>query len=283
MNNGNINNARSRLPFVVFICMLCIMIILAIYLSATADLEDDIENISGDAIAGLAFYADDDSGGYTGISDTMNLYQYGSEGRVYLDIPESLPGNAALCFRAMHMYFDARVGDDIIYSPEYADNNLYTDSMGVDWAMILLDNNYAGERLIITYRLAYDKPNAGFDRAMIASPDKYILSVIGGKLAPVFTCIIYIAIGIVLVILGLSVLRFMRRDFTIFWLGALALSVAAYCLLETQALQIFVSNARLIHLLIMFALLCIPIPAASHRRSASPFLIMATNSSPPMR
>ena len=251
----------TRLPFVLYVAMLCAMFIMCGYLAVTADLENTIDRMNEGAVTDVTFY--DPDGNI--VENTLNLYEIGPESYVYFVVPDDLPENASFCFKIRHMYPVVSLENTgTLYEYAYAEDPLYTNSIGVDWVTIPLEKSYAGLKMYIHYRLAYDAPSSGFDHVTLVRPDGFILGVIDDRLGALVICAMYLAIGLMLVVVGLVARATSKDNLSLFWLGALAISVAAYCFLETQSWQIFAENSRLIHLCVMFALILIPLPAVAY-------------------
>lgn len=256
---GVLKRGRSKLPFWFFMCILAVVLGICSYALATADVGSRIAY--PDPVTDICFYTYDND---DVIDSVLDLYELGPEGRIYFIMPESIPDSYAFCFRMRHAYIDVSSGGRLLYSTPYAEGVLYTDSIGFDLACAPLDGVSAGDRVYIDYRLAYSKSGVGLDLIAIMKPDEYMVDAAGENLGSVFLCSVYVSIGAVLVALGLATLRVTKKDYTMFWLGALALTVAAYCLLETKFLQVFIEDARFVHLAVMLSMYLIPIPAAAY-------------------
>lgn len=269
MNDKTVKTTSKQawIVFIIYVVMFVLMFAISTYLAVTADLPVLVDKLLQDSVTDITFYDSNDKP----VENTMDLcvldLNSDYESSIYTIIPDDLSESMSLCFRTKHMYLTAYIDNTKVYESVYVDNALYTDSLGVEWVEIPLELAHGGKELRIDYRLAYNEHNCGFDNISYCRADGFILSVISNKLAPLFICTIYVVIGIIFIIMGMITSKMLKNDFSLFWLGALALSVAAYCLFETQILQVFLMNRRLLHLCVMFAMVMIPIPAVAYGNS----------------
>lgn len=198
------------------------------------------------------------------IENTVELHKIAPEGTIHCYVPSNLKYNTALCFRILHTYCTVTHNGDVLYRTIYNESPFYTNSMGSEWATIEIDKELAGERLDINYILAYPESRGGFDNIKFETSVNFILNLISSKFGALILCLTYVVVGFVLIILGIIILRMTKTQSSLFWLGCFVLSVALYCLLETQVFQIFYYNNRLIHLCIMFAMMLMPMPAIEY-------------------
>lgn len=254
---------QSRVILSLYIIAYAFIIIMVIYLAMSSGLSDFTDEWTDGATDNVIFY--DEQGNV--IHDSMNLYTIANSSSIYTTIPLNLPEDFALCFRTKHAYVDAFINDKPVYETKYAESRFYTDSAGTTWVRIPFKASDRGCALRIDYTLAYDQSNCGIRDAVYCKAEGFILNEIYERLPSLFICMAYVVIGVILITIGIIASRFIKNDYSLFWLGALTLSVAMYCFFETQVLQIFVSNTRLIHLCVMFSMAMIPVPAIAYGSS----------------
>ena len=252
----------TNLATLLYGIMIAIMVFVVCFLIADKRSDSLVYDREQSRLNDVIFY---DSGGEV-IENTLHLDEYGPKGSIYTLIPEDIEEGYSLCFRAKHLYFNVTIDDTVLYSLENDNRLFYTKSNGVNWVTIPLETKYAGEKLIIEYEVAYEN-NGGFNRVCIDRASDYVLEVIKEKIPAVVMCLAYVVIGCMLIMINFVVRKFVKADRTMFWLGFMSLSIALYCLLETQILQLFFVDNRLIHLLVMFAMILIPIPAIMYSHS----------------
>lgn len=250
------DNVKSNsLAILLYGLMLSIMILIVGILISNSKLENPIDLRNRNKISDIAFY---DINGEQ-LNDLKDLGEHDSNGIIYTIVPDDLPDAYSLCFRAKHLYFDVVVGDEILYSTISNSSVLYTNSNGANWIVVPLKHEHKGKVLEIRYQTAY-KDRGDISNICYSYADGFILDVILSKIPAVITCLVYVVIGLLLIMLNILVSKFIKADSTMFWLGFMSLSIAFYCMLETQIIQIFVADDRLIHLLVMFAMTLMPIP-----------------------
>ena len=250
--NMKSNYAITLMYSVMLILVFAIVIYLAFHMRGR-DPAYDLNHVESTSVS----FIDDDG---NAVKDTMNLYEHGVSGKIYTVLPDNLDEGLSLCFRAKHLFFDIYVDGELIYKQNLDQNRFYTKSPGAQWIMVPLKSSYSGSVLTITYRTAYNSKNCGFDNCGIERGDLFILSVIKDKMIPIFMCMIYVVVGILLILLNMVINKFVKEEKSLFWLGMMSLSIASYCMLETQVLQIFYGNSQLMHVMVMFAMALIPVP-----------------------
>jgi diguanylate cyclase (GGDEF)-like protein len=81
----------------------------------------------------------------------------------------------------------------------------------------------------------------------------------------------YLILGIVLVMAELIISKKLNLAHSLFYLGFIAISVAAYCMVETQVFQIFISDQKIMHLLSIFSMIAVPIPVLMYAETLFDF------------
>lgn len=205
------------------------------------------------------------------VQDLNDLCRLDENGEIYCQLPEDLPEGMALCFRSKHTIFSVYLNDELLYEQELPDSRLYTNSNGATWNTIPLLQEYAGQKLVIRYELCYSESGCGFDRMCISSEKYFILDVLRSKIPAVLLSFTYLVLGIVLVIADLIISKKLDLPHSLFYLGFIAITVSAYCLVETQVFQIFIADQKIMHLLSMFSMLAVPIPVLMYAETLFAF------------
>jgi diguanylate cyclase (GGDEF)-like protein len=264
------------IPTVIYIILLLSMVSIWIYLrtGSKTSISNPINDSLEDEITDLNWY---DAYGNP-VQDLSDLYLLNENGEVSCLLPADLPEGNALCFRAKHTIFSVYLEDELIYAQELPESSLYTNSNGATWNTVPLLKEYAGCKLTIKYELCYDESGCGFDRMCICSEKNFILDVLRSKIPALSLSFTYLILGVVLVIADLIISKKMELSHSLFYLGFIAISVAAYCMVETQVFQIFISDQKIMHLLSIFSMIAVPIPVLMYAETLFDFKWKYTSS-----
>jgi diguanylate cyclase (GGDEF)-like protein len=263
------NSKSFIISTVIYIILLLGMVGIWIYLrtgsktSISNPIDEGIEN----EITDLKWYDADGND----VQDLSDLYMLDEKGEISSVLPADLPEGKALCFRAKHTVFSVYLDDEMIYGQELPESPLYTNSNGATWNTVPLLKEYAGREITIKYELCYNESGCGFDRMCICSEKDFILDVIRSKIPALSLSFTYMVLGIVLVVVDLIISKKMNLSHNLFYLGFIAISVAAYCMVETQVFQIFISDQKIMHLLSIFSMLAVPIPVLMYAETLFDF------------
>lgn len=268
----NRNLFFDRVVFILYVSMfLCVfftVIGLLIYNETSVDKSTRIADMKSEAITDVIFY---DANTDQVVSDIADLIHYSDpdrNGSVYTIIPGDLPENMMLCFKSRHTIVSISVNDKILYETTYADSNFYTNSIGTVWVTVPLDQSCRNQKLIVDFYLPYNDTNCGLSDISYMRGDGFILDIFQQRFQQLFISCAYMIFGFILITIGLIASRVVKsKDMSLFWLGALALATALYCFFETQMLQLFFENIKLIHLCCLLSMALIPAPAMAYAQT----------------
>ncbi len=190
------------------------------------------------------------------------------ENSIFHDIPTSLEENTSICFRAKHIYFSVYADGNLLYSQMLPKNRLYTNSDGAVWALVPINSDYAGSQVEIRYQLCYEKSSAGIDNVFLGSERGFILTIIEEKFGAVFLSLFFILLSILFLISSIPIHISKANDHELLYLGLISFVIGVFCFVETQVLQLFIGNERILHLLSCLSLLMIPIPVVLYADEA---------------
>lgn len=252
----------KRLSGFLYGVLVVVTVFLIGYLALTTTNESKTDIALQDAI-GLDESWMDASGNV--ISDTRNLNDVpgaskDSETSIFYTLPSELEEGKALNFRAKHLFFKVYIDGELIYEPDIAENRLYTDSIGAVWVFIPLKTEYAGKDAELRFTLCYDNSPCGIDKSVIANERGELLAIISDKVGAFVLAIIFITVGLTLMIADIPMNWGRKGSHELLFLGIMSISIATYCLVETQLFQLFIGDERIVHLITWLSLLLIPTP-----------------------
>lgn len=181
---------------------------------------------------------------------------------VFHKLPEEIDSNVSLLFRSKNSPFKLYIDGELRYEPYVTDNPAYTKSYGSAWHLVELSPSDSGKTLELKTTTVYEKKRSSYDSFRIDSGAGLVLSNISDQLAAIITSILLFFSGIILVVADIPINRIQKKTHELLFLGMFAMSIALWCLAETNVLQLFTGNFPAIQLISYLSLMLIPIPGA---------------------
>lgn len=155
--------------------------------------------------------------------------------------------DTTIAFRSKNTYVTVSIDGKILYATEIADAPFYNHSPGTRWNMVNIGEEHSGQTVVLEIKQAYEDGRAKVDNFYIGDRVAIVLSLISDKMLGIFICILILGVGI-MYLLGDFVLNKSRNivDHSLLYLGTFSTIAGIWCLLETNILQLFSENLRLI-------------------------------------
>lgn len=187
------------------------------------------------------------------VPDFAHLGNYVSPGSdtlcLYYRIPQ-LEKDTTLIYRSKDVYTSLFVDDTLIYETSVPDSRFYNRSPGNLWNMVTLDDSCSGALLTLKINLVYDTKAVTADHFFLGDGVNIIIHFVHDKLSAIFISIAMLLIGVFLIVLDLiPKYRSARSNHGLLYLGIYAFLVGVWSLLETNVLQFFVSDQRILQLI----------------------------------
>lgn len=190
---------------------------------------------------------------------------------IYNTLPEQLEDGISFCFRSKNIYYTVYIDGVQLYHPYVPESVLYNQTFGTRWNYIPLTSDDAGKTIEIRITTVYDSSRTGLSYVRLDSPANFILSTIQSKLIAFITCILILFVGIILMIADIPINMQNKKNHELLFLGLFAISIAIWCLAETNVLQFFIGDSRMLSVLSCCSLMLIPIPMVLYLDSAFGF------------
>ena len=213
-------------------------------------------------------------GGNTVLLDKLNKVENteaGKEFSIYNIIPEDIEEGDALCFRSKNIFFQVYVEGELLYEPYVPESPIYTESYGTKWNYVRIPVKDAGKQIEVRVTYVYAGSRSCIDYIHISQPGAVILNIIGDKLVAFVTCILLLFVGILLIVADVPVNMRAQKNHELRYLGLFALSIAIWCLSETNLVQFYLGDNRLMQVVSCGALMLIPIPTVLYLDAAFGF------------
>lgn len=186
-------------------------------------------------------------------------------------LPENMGGSAALFFRSKNIFFTVLIDGETLYEPYSSESIFYTKSLGTNWNCIDLSEEDGGKEIEIRAVTVYGSARAGIDNIYIGSSGGTVLNIIEERLVAFVTCVLILFVGILLIIADIPINMQSRKNHELLYLGFFSMSVAVWCLSETNLLQLYFDDSRTMQVVSCGSLMLIPIPLILYLNAAFGF------------
>lgn len=175
-------------------------------------------------------------------------------------LPEVVEEGTSLCFRSKNIFYQVYVDGELRYDPEVPESRIYTNSYGTRWNYIPIYQKDAGKEVEIRFYTVYDSARACVDYLYLGQASGEILTVFSGKVVSVVTSLLMLFVGLLLIVADVPINMQKQKNHELMYLGLFAVSIAIWCLSETNIIQFFVGDSRLMQIVSCCSLMLIPIP-----------------------
>ncbi len=201
-------------------------------------------------------------------SDSVTPYQQFS---IYHTLPDTIAKDTAFCFRSKNIYYQVYIDGRLVYNPYVPESIFYPKSLGTRWNYITLSPEDAGRQLELRITTVYKSARTGLSNVYLGSPGSVILDTLQSKTVALITCILLLFVGLLLMFADIPINMQAKKNHELLYLGLFAVSIAIWCLTETNLLQLFWGDSRLISFISCSSLMLIPIPMVLYLDSAFGF------------
>lgn len=225
--------------------MLCILIAVCATRKFDADIERDSEYININAEWTLDREGKEPA-------DLGRLGEYMDEQTGVLSIYHRLPdmdSDASLVYRSKDVYTKLLIDDTVIFEPSVYESRFYNRSPGNLWNIAKFHDKYSGELVEMQIYMVYDVNAITVDFTMWGDKTDIILTLCKNKIFGITVSMLMIIIGLVLIAFDLMpAYRDARKHHGMIWLGLYSALIGVWSLIETNVMQFFVSDMRILQL-----------------------------------
>lgn len=185
--------------------------------------------------------------------DFSKLGSYMNEDTGILTICYTLPSlseDVTLFYRSKDVSTNVYIDGKQIYETKVDESPFYNRSPGNLWNMVKLPKEYSEQTVELQINMVYDASAVTVDHIYLGDKGDIMHSLIESKLGALFISFIVILMGIVLIFLDiLPAYHRYAKNHSAAYLGLYALLTGVWSILETNVLQFFVEDVRIIQLL----------------------------------
>lgn len=186
-------------------------------------------------------------------------------------LPADLGEGKSLCFRSKNIIYRVYVGGELRYEPNMPESKVYNRSLGTRWSYVPLYAADAGAALEIRFQTVYGNARACIDHLTLGSAAGEITGTFTGKTVAFATCLLLLFAGLLLMIADIPANMQKDKNHELLYLGLFAISIALWCLAETNLLQFYTDDSRMLQTLSCCSLMMIPIPLVLYLDAAFGF------------
>lgn len=168
---------------------------------------------------------------------------------VYYQLPQQLANNASLCFRTKNINYQVYVDGELRYEPYHEENVVYMKSQGTRWNFISLYPEDVGKLVEVRFTIVYETATACIDHVVIGLAAGQLLNIVAEKGVAAVTAGLIVVMGLILGILDIPVNMQKEKNHELLYLGVFAFMIGAWCFTETNILQVFCGDSRMVQLL----------------------------------
>lgn len=179
---------------------------------------------------------------------------------LYYKLPE-FDEKITLMYRSKDVSTRVFIDGENIYETSVFDSRFYNKSPGNLWNTVDINSKYSKKVIEVQILMVYDKRALTFDSVYLGNEADIIISLLNGSMIAIFISFLLIVLAVFLIAYDLlPVNRKIKNKHSIFWLGLFSLITGIWSLIETNIVQFFVNDMRIIQLIDNMAMLTEAMP-----------------------
>lgn len=218
---------------------------------------------------GLSDFSKMDSDWYTADGDMFEIAEIDSlrpDGTntvtIYHSLPDAIEQDETIVFRSKNSTVTVLVDGISRYVSDVAEAPFYNHSPGTRWNFVTIREDDAGKTVELRVTQAYADGRAKVDNFYYGDRAAITVHLIDAKLIGCVISLLILFVALVF-LLAWVVLNWHRtpKDHSLLWLALFAITASLWCLLETNVIQFFVRDLRLLQVMdnMMLVLAALPL------------------------
>ena len=168
---------------------------------------------------------------------------------IYYKVPE-LRADTSLMYRSKDVYTRILQDGNIIYETSVYDSPYYNKSPGNLWNMLNVDAKYSGKVLEMQIIMVYDTSAVTLDSLYLGDKADIIIGLCEDNAFGIMVSILLMLLGCVLLVIDfLPTYGRVKKKHNLWWIGIYALITGVWGMIETNIMQFFVEDMRMLQLL----------------------------------
>ena len=190
---------------------------------------------------------------------------------IFNTLPSDIRDAEVLFFRSKNIFYSVYIDGKLVYEPEFGESIFYNKSMGTRWNIVNIFPEYGGKDVEIRFMTVYDSGRASVDNIYIGSSGGLILDIISGNIVSFISCVLIMFVGLILMIADIPINLRTKKNHELLYLGMFSISVSIWCIIETNLLQLFFGDSRLLQIISCTSLMFLSAPIILYLDSAFGF------------
>ena len=263
---------KNKIYHILYGAMAVILLVMILWAAITNRGVSPAELMSeGNEAFEEGWYMEDGSASNMNYLHKMPSVQPYQEQSVYHSLPDDLEEGKSLCFRTKNINYQVYVDGELRYEPGIRESRVYNRSLGTRWNYVPLFKEDAGALVEIRFQTVYKSARACIDHLMLGSAAGEVAGIFTGKVVAFSTCLLLLFAGLVLIIVDIPANMQMDKNHELLYLGLFAIGIAVWSLVETNLLQFYTDDSRLLQCLSCGSLMMISIPIMLYLEAAFGF------------
>ena len=168
---------------------------------------------------------------------------------IYYQLPE-LKENVSLVYRSKDVYTHVLAEDKQIYETTVYESRFYNRSPGNLWNMVTIAAEYSLKCLEIQIMMVYDTSAITVDSLYLGDKGDILLQFLRSNLVEVFVSFLLMIVGFCMIVLDLlPAYAYEQKSHGLFWIGMFGLLTGIWSMIETNTMQFFVRDMRILQLI----------------------------------
>lgn len=266
------NVKKNRIYHITYAAMAAFFMFILIWAAVTNRGHSPTALLSeGNVAFDEGWYLEDGSGVDVGHLNTIPSIEPYQEQVVYHRLPDNLKEGISLCFRTKNINYQVYVDGELRYEPILRESSIYNKSFGTRWNYIPLYRSDAGKIVEVRFYTVYENSRVCIDNLYLGNAAGEIVNTFTGRAVAFSTCLLILFAGLLLIIADIPANLQIRKNHELLYLGLFAISIAIWCLSETNLLQFYTDDSKLLQILSCCSLIMIPIPLVLYLDAAFGF------------
>ena len=257
----NINMKKNSIYHITYAGMLVFFLVMIVGLAVKNRGQSPAKLLSeGNITFDEGWYLEDGSAADVGHLNKISSVLPYQEQSVYHSLPDDLEEGLSLCFRTKNIDYKVYVDGELRYEPLRRESSGYNKSFGNRWNYVPLYGSDAGKIVEVSFHTVYEGGRACIDHLCLGSAAGEIVDTFTSKALAFSTGLLIMFVGLLLILADIPANLQMHKNHELLYLGLFAIGTAVWCLAETNLLQFYTDDSRLVQLVSCCALIMIPIP-----------------------
>lgn len=168
---------------------------------------------------------------------------------IYYQLPE-MHTDESLIYRSKDVYTRVLIDGQLIYETSVYESDLYNESPGNIWNLIPVSSKHSQKCLELQVGMVYDTNTLTIDTLLFGNQTDFVLDFFSqNQLGFIISFSMVIAGALLTIFDFLPTYGRIKKHHGLFWIGLFAVLVGIWSIIETNMLQFWVSDVRIIQLI----------------------------------